>query len=77
VLNSPKAIQMNIQIMRVFIQLRTIQESQRHFLSQLNKHEIKLLQHDHKFTEVFKVLDNMRQAPPVAGKKKIGFLPHE
>jgi hypothetical protein len=77
VLKSGRAVLVNVQIMRTFTRLRTLQESQKHVLNQLNKHEIKLLQHDHKFAEVFQVLDDMRQTPDTPKKKKIGFAPVE
>jgi hypothetical protein len=73
VLNSEAAIQVNIQIIRRFISLRAQQESQKYVLNQLKKHEVKLLQHDHKINEVFQVLDDMRTVPETGKKKKIGF----
>jgi hypothetical protein len=77
VLKSERALQVNIQIMRTFTRLRAMQENQKHVLGQLNRHEVKLLQHDRKFEEVFQVLDGMRQAPHEPKKKKIGFTPAE
>ena len=75
ILKSKSAIQVNIQIMRTFTRLRLLQESQKNILQQLNRHEIKLLRHDQKFTEVFQALDDMRQSPPAVKKRKIGFIP--
>jgi hypothetical protein len=77
VLNSGRAIQVNIQMIRAFIRLRSMQENQKHIFNPLNKHEIKRLQHDHQFKDVFRALDDMRQAPPEPKKKKIGFIPAE
>jgi hypothetical protein len=73
VLNSEIAIQMNIQIIRRFVHLRAVLETQKHIVSQLNKHEIKLLKHDRQFEEVFAAFDSMREAPELTRKKKIGF----
>jgi hypothetical protein len=73
VLKSRHTIQGNIQIMRAFIRLREMQESRKQILNQLNKHEIKLLQHDRKFEDVFRALDDMQQTPDEPKKKKIGF----
>jgi hypothetical protein len=75
VLKSRHAMQVNIQIMRAFIRLREIQESQKQLLNQLNKHEVKLLQHDRKFEDVFRALDDMQRPPDEPKKKKIGFTP--
>jgi hypothetical protein len=74
VLNSSRAVQSNIQIMRAFVRLRALQESQKQLLTQVNKHEIKLLKHDRQFEEVFQTLDNMRTASEPRKKKKIGFM---
>jgi hypothetical protein len=77
VLNSERAMQVNIQIMRTFTRLREVQESQKQVLNQLNKHEVRLLQHDRQFTEVFHALDDMRKVPEPIKRKKIGFTPDE
>jgi phage regulator Rha-like protein len=73
VLNSERAVQVNIQIMRAFTRLRAEMGTSAFMLNQLNKHEVKLLQHDRKFEEVFRVLDDMQQPPEEPKKKKIGF----
>ncbi len=73
VLNTERAIQVNIQIIRIFIQLRIEQGAQLFVLNQLNKHETKLMQHEHKLDEVFQVLDDLRPEPEAPKKKKIGF----
>ncbi|NTV53455.1 MAG: ORF6N domain-containing protein [Candidatus Firestonebacteria bacterium] len=73
VLKNPGAVQANIQIMRAFVRLRALQEDQKQILSQINKHEIKLLKHDRQFSEVFQTLDSMRSAPETGKKKKTGF----
>ncbi len=73
VLRSQRAIMVNVQIMRAFIQLRNSQESQRHLLERLNRHEVKLLKHDRQIDEVFQVLDDLRPEPEASKKRKIGF----
>jgi hypothetical protein len=60
--------------MRTFIRLRELQGSQAQILNQLNKHGVKLLQHDRQFTEVFHALDDMRKAPELVKRKKSGFM---
>ncbi len=72
VLNSEAAIQVNIQIIRRFISLRAELGPQGFMLNQLNKHETKLMQHEHKLDEVFQVLDELRPEPETPKKKKIG-----
>jgi len=75
VLKSKKAIFVNIQIMRTFTQLRETQENQKHVITQLNRHEVKLLHHDRQIAEVFQTLDTMREPQEVRRKRKIGFIP--
>ena len=69
VLNSPRAIQVNIEIVRTFVKLRKI-------LSSLAELAHKLEGLEKKYDSQFKVVfDAIRQlmAPPAAGQKKIGF----
>ena len=69
VLNSPRAIQVNIEIMRTFVKLRKILSSHAELAHKLEGLEKK---YDSQFKVVF---DAIRQlmAPPAAGQKKIGF----
>ncbi|MGD0623961.1 MAG: ORF6N domain-containing protein [Thermodesulfobacteriota bacterium] len=69
VLNSPRAIQVNIEIMRAFVRLRQMLATNANLERRLNELERK---HDAQFKVVF---DAIRQlmAPPSASRKKIGF----
>ena len=69
VLNSPRAIQANIAIMRAFVQLRTILSSHADLARKLEKLEKK---YDAQFRVVF---DAIRQlmTPPDSPRKRIGF----
>jgi hypothetical protein len=69
VLNRPRAIKVNIEIMRAFVRLRKILASHRELARKLEDLEKK---YDSQFRVVF---DAIRQlmAPPAAGQKKIGF----
>lgn len=70
VLNSPRAVQVNIQIMRTFAKLREILSQHKDLARRLDDLEKK---YDSQFKIVF---DAIRQlmAEPVKQKKKIGFL---
>ena len=73
VLNSERAVQVNIAIMRAFVQLRELAASNRVLAKRLEELEKKYDKHDKQFMEVF---DAIRQlmAPPVAKEKRaIGF----
>lgn len=70
VLNSERAIQVNIAIMRAFVKLREMIASHKDLARKLNEMENK---YDAQFKVVF---DAIRQlmAPPEKHKRKIGFL---
>ena len=69
VLNSPRAIQVNIAIMRAFVQLRALLSTHADLASKLEELEKK---YDAQFRVVF---DAIRQlmAPPDPPRKQIGF----
>ena len=68
-LNSERAVQVNITIMRTFVQMREFAASNRVMARRLDELEKK---YDCQFNVIF---DAIRQlmAPPVKGKKLIGF----
>ena len=72
VLLSPRAIQVNIEIMRAFVQMRRVLISTQQFENELNRLKIRYDLHDHKFKIVFNALRKLisvETAPykPVAG----------
>ena len=73
VLNSRRAIQVNIEIMRTFVRLRQMLASNAQLARKMDALEKK---YDAQFKVVF---DAIRQlmAPPEPKKKKIGFLVEE
>ncbi len=73
VLNSKKAIQVNIQIMRTFTQLRRMLLTNNDLRKKIAEMETK---YDHQFKIVF---DAIRQllTPSEKPKRRIGFHPHE
>jgi len=72
VLNSERAIQVNIAIMRAFVKLREILSTHKELAHKLSQLERKIEKHDEEIKLIF---DAIRQlmAPPVPKKKKIGF----
>ena len=69
VLNSERAIQVNIQIMRTFTKIREIMHSNESLRTKINSLEKK---YDSQFGEVFEVLRRLLDSPKPKGKK-IGF----
>lgn len=72
VLNSDRAVQVNIAIMRAFVQMRELAVSNRELARRLDELEKKFAGHDRQFVAVF---DAIRQMVTPAEKKerKIGF----
>ncbi len=72
VLNSQKAIQVNIQIMRTFTKLREMMMSYKELQKKIETMERKHAKHDEHFQLIFKTIKQMLN-PPVEKKGKIGF----
>jgi len=69
VLRSPRAIQVNVEIMRAFVRLRQMLESHAELAKKLNALEKK---YDTKFKVVFEAIREL-MAPPPSSRRKIGF----
>lgn len=63
VLTSDKAIEINIQIMRAFVSMRRFIASNAQIFQRLDTVETKLINHEIKFEEVFKAIENKELKP--------------
>nr|WP_294897004.1 ORF6N domain-containing protein [uncultured Pedobacter sp.] len=78
VLNSAQAIQINIQIVRVFSRLRTLLSENSDLKLEIRDIRERLISHDNSITTIFKYVDELIQQktnPPK--RKRIGFKPDE
>ena len=74
VLRSKRAVEVNVQIMRAFVQLRKFLSSQEQFRRKLSALERKLTEHDAHFKTVFEAIRQL-MAPVAPGEKRqIGFV---
>lgn len=73
VLNSKRAIQVNIEIMRAFVRLRKMLAGHEKLASKIEKLEKK---YDAQFKEVFEVIHHL-MTPPDKKSRKIGFRKEE
>ena len=77
VLNSERAISVNIQIIRVFTRMRTMIESHKDILRKLEQLEKKDLELDEKVTLIFEYLKELEQSKQeetdFKPRKRIGF----
>jgi hypothetical protein len=71
VLRSPRAVEVNIAIMRTFVQLRRLMETNRDLARKIDALEKK---YDEQFAVVFAAIKELI-APPAPPKKQIGFHP--
>jgi hypothetical protein len=76
VLRSPQAIEANVQIMRAFVQFRTLLSTQDHFRRRLADLEHRLTEHDEHFKAVFDAIRQLMKPVPADSRKKIGFQHH-
>jgi len=75
VLNSDRAIEVNIAIMRAFVRLREIFATHKELARKLDELERKLGEHDQKFQVVFEAIRQLMAPLPHTPKKpKIGFV---
>ena len=72
VLNSERAIHVNIQIMRTFTKLREILVTHKELAHKLAEIERKIERHDDEIKAVFDAIHGL-MTPPEPKKKKIGF----
>ena len=73
VLRSPQAAVANVQVMRAFVQLRTLVISHDEFRNKLSLLERKLTQHDTHFRTVFDAIRQLMTPPPPRNPRRIGF----
>jgi len=76
VLNSERAIQVNIAIMRAFVKLRQILATHKKLAYKLSELERKIERHDEEIKTIF---DAIRQlmSPPEKPRRQIGFCIEE
>jgi len=72
VLNSKRAIEVNIQVIRIFTKLREMVLTHKDILLKLEKLERKAVQHDGDIKLIFKYLRELLN-PPTEPMRKIGF----
>lgn len=73
VLRSDRAVAVNIEIMRTFVKLRSMLESNRALAKRLAELEQKV---DQQFSDVFDAIRELVTPPDAAAKKPIGFVPN-
>ena len=73
VLNSERAIEVNIAIMRAFVRLREIMSTHKDLARKLDELERKLGEHDQNFQVVFEAIRQLMATPAGPPKPRIGY----
>ena len=73
VLTSPRAIEVNIAIMRAFVRLRTIISAHKELAEKLRELERKIGRHDKEIIAIFEVIKQLAEPLTERKKRRIGF----
>jgi ORF6N domain len=73
VLNSDRAVEMNIAIMRVFIRLKEIISNHKELANRLGELEKRMERKDEEVQAIFQAIRDLMKPPPAKRKPKIGF----
>ncbi len=77
VLNSPRAVEVSIYVVRAFVQLREMLASNKQLAQRLNDLERKLTTHDRAITDLIEAIRQLMTPPAPKKKRPIGFAPWE
>jgi phage regulator Rha-like protein len=75
VLNSERAIQVNIAIMRAFVRLKAVLATHKELAHKLNELERRIEKHDEDICAIFEAIRRLMEPPPERPKRRIGFRP--
>jgi len=74
VLNSPRAIRVNIEIMRAFVRLRAMVSTNKELSRKLDELEKKAATHDKAIAGLITAIRELAAPAPPAPKRRIGFV---
>jgi hypothetical protein len=72
ILNSERAVKVNIAIMRAFVRLRDVLETNRELAQKFNELEKRVGKHDEKIDAILEAIRQL-MAPPTKPRREIGF----
>ncbi|MDD5173304.1 MAG: ORF6N domain-containing protein [Candidatus Omnitrophica bacterium] len=73
VLNSKRAVQVNIAIMRAFVRLRDVLSNRKELTYKLKELESKIEKHDADIQTIFEAIRQLMAPPPEKPRRMIGF----
>lgn len=75
VLNSQRAIQMSVFVVRAFVRLRQLLATNRELAEKVTELDRRLKTHDGAIRQIIDAIKELTSPPPTAPRKQIGFLP--
>lgn len=73
VLNSPRAVQVSVYVVRAFVRLRRILSGQKALAAKLDKLESRVGKHGRQIVSLVNAIRQLMEPPPEPPKKRIGF----
>lgn len=73
VLNSKRAVHVNIVIMRAFVKLREVMATHKELAHKIDTLERKYEKHDNELKAVFNAIRTLLEPPPVPPRRRIGY----
>jgi hypothetical protein len=73
ILNSPKAVQVSVLVVRAFVRLRQFLASHQQLATKLNELEAKLHKHDHQILALIDAIRQLMSQPEPERRPPIGF----
>ena len=73
ILNSPRAVEMSLYVVRAFVKLRELLASNQELARRLDQLERKLSTHDQAITGILKAIRELMRPPPEPKRRGIGF----
>ena len=77
VLNSPRAVEVSLYVVRAFVRLREFLASHKDLSRRLDAHERKLASHDHAIGSLMNTIRQLMAPPVPATRRPIGFVTPE
>ncbi|MFY9314847.1 MAG: ORF6N domain-containing protein [Burkholderiales bacterium] len=74
VLNSPRAVEVSLYVVRAFVRLRRFLATHKDLARRLAEHEKKLASHDQAIAGLVNTIRNLMSPPEPARKRRIGFV---
>ena len=74
VLNSPRAIEVSVYVVRAFVQMREARAASKEIARRLDALERKVGTHDHGIAQILDAIRQLMRPPEITRRRRIGFL---